>query len=132
MGNSIRCRRRVPHAANIPLVQQNNMNIINDDENEVIEWLLIPAAHNVAANNNQALFRFRKAINKVKSILRIRYIWARVGNMLTLSRTLRNHNTRRHAILNSVWQSLRPLTWKYAQLFSHLKRTGGVLRYNIR
>ena len=139
MGNSIRRRRHVPHAPNMPIVQPNNMNV--HDENEVIEWLLIPPqAHENAANQNQlvvnnrptALFRFRKAVHRIKSILRIRYLWARVGNMLTASRALRNHRTRRHDVLNAVWQALRPVTWRYAQLFSHLKRTGGVLHYNIR
>ena len=141
MGNTIRCRRRVPH---VPINQPNN--IVNDvDEDEVIEWLFVPPqAHEDAANvlqlNNQlvvenrriGLFRFRKAVRKIKSLLRVRYLWARIGHMLTLNRTLRRRSARRHDVLNSVWQALRPLTWRYAQLFSHLRRTGGVLRYNIR
>ena len=140
MGNSIRCRRRVPHAPNMPIVQPN-VNVINHDEDEVIEWLFVPPqAHNNAANNNQLvvnqrpsmLFRFRRAVHRVKSILRIRYLWARVVNMLTASRALRNHRTRSHDVLNAVWQALRPVTWRYAQLFSHLNRTGGVLHHNIR
>ena len=116
---------------------------MNDEQ---CEWLFIPQqAHSDAAQDAQttsqqlvvdnrriALFYFWKAVNEVKSLLRIRYLWARIGNMLTLSRALRNHTTRRHDVLNSVWQALRPLTWKYAQIFSHLKRTGGALRYNIR
>ena len=155
MGNSIRCRRRVPHeqinVVNAPNIPNNNN--INLDEDEVIEWLLVPPqANNDAVNavnnavnvvqlNNQqlvvenrriGLFRFRKAVKKIQSLLRIRYLWARIGHMLTQNRTFRRHTTRRHDVLNSVWQALRPLTWRYAQLFSHLRRTGGVLRYHVR
>ena len=154
MGNSIRCRRRVPiNSFETNIANQQASNIIptensisaNDDQSE---WLLIPQAHNVAANDDQtninvisqhfvmdtrriALFRFRKAVRRVQSILRIRYLWARIGNMLTASRSLRTHTSRRHDILNSVWQALRPLTWRYAEMFRHLKRTGGRLHYNI-
>ena len=99
-----------------------------------LDWEVIPQpiAHIDAAQMPQlpqAVLRFRKAVRKIKTVLRIRLLWARIGHMLNRNRTLRLHTTRRHDVLSSVWRALRPNTWKYALLFTHLKRTNGILHY---
>jgi hypothetical protein len=140
MGNSIRCPRRVTHDnfLNQSFASQHtttNNQGIHDVFNDQDSWELItPSAEATAADTNNVTrsnlrARFRKAVFKIITAITVRYLWARVGHMLCENRRRRIHLTRRHALLSSIWHSLRPLTLKHTHLFTHLKRTRGTLQH---
>ena len=109
-------------------VFQNEFNV-EHEEWEVVSDAHLGAAQTINVAHQTAASRWRRAFRKITMLLKVRFIWARTGHFLAKRRTAGTHTSRRYEVISSVWKALRPLTWQFASLFSHLKRTGGTLQY---
>ena len=91
----------------------------NEDEDE---WEVIPLQANRRSNE-----RFKKAVKRIRTILLLRWLWARVGSYLNTAASRRLPGGRR-AKIAAVWVSLGETVVKpYVRLFVHLKRHRGRL-----